>query len=176
MKSKEPEEIKNYFVAIYNNYEALKLSDGSGMIPKSELKYFIKCDFYKQSSSGLHNFYKNYVYDSNLNRIEENIIEFDGLLCMIKEEEQWNVISGTTNALIISTTIKDRLGIEKLIRFYNANHDGSGFKSLLEHLSLLNRFASHNAVDEYKIINKEMVKKDEQIKILSEQIKRKKKV
>lgn len=136
-----------YFdVALHENFIANNITIG-GVSANAKVKFFIRSIFYRTSSTGKNEFYKNLLFDSNYKRIKNNSIVWEGITCRIQEEEIWGSIDNKSNSnyLIIRAFITDKTSIEEEYRFIVGDHDGKVFQKILDILKMLVLVGSHNA-------------------------------
>ena len=102
---------------IYDNFEIVDLNSVDACLHR-DISYFIYTSFHNISPSRLHRYYSHKVFDNNLNRIENNTLDFYGIKCLINENEYWLPFFKNSHAVAIKVNITDRKNGFSIL-FYN---------------------------------------------------------
>lgn len=107
--------------------------------------FFIKSYFIKKSGGQrLYSYYRNAFFDSNHKLIENNKLVFNDIICSIEEAEKWKAINGNHHDVVLTTTIKDKLGLELPKIFPSGGYKPQDrFKRLFLYIKLLQEAGTH---------------------------------
>ena len=154
-------EDKNYYIAVNETFEVKKLSE-MGIIADPKIKFLIKCVFVRKSSSLKTSYYRN-----ELINIDDNTILWNGISCIINEDEYWCLVENPShNGVALTATIKDRLNNPLEIKFDNTNHDDCAYQELFKYILDLNEYSTHDSVLAIKNRDSKILKLKEKIKAL----------
>lgn len=136
---------KDYIVAIYSTGDAISLSHATGL-PQAEVRYLVRCQFVESTSSGENAYYKNTVYTPAMEKVEGNKLQWEGIECILEEDETWSYLRGNWKSMLINFAITDKLGVTEQDKVDNATHNGVGFKVLMEKMCKLSACETHKAL------------------------------
>ena len=133
---------------IYDNFEVVKLNSADPCLHR-DISYFIHTSFHSFSSSRKYKYYSHKVFDNNLNRIENNTLAFDKIICHINENEYWLPYFKNSHAVAIKVNITDKRQNAKMINFRNDNFKRNGIRNICKYIQTLSAKHGHEeAIDD----------------------------
>lgn len=133
----------------------------------SKLKFIIKCDFVRTSSTLKTNYYSNQLYDSNNDRLIDNTFIWNEITCTILEDEIWTLVKKPShNGVALTAIIKDKLNNSLEMQFDNTNHDDCAYQELFNYILDLKEYSTHYSVLEIKNRDSKILELKEKINTL----------
>ena len=136
---------KDYIVAIYSTGDVISMSHAT-RLPQAEVRYLVRCQFVDSTYSGENAYYKNLVYTPAMDKVEGNKLQWEGIECVLEENEKWSYLRGSWKSMLINFSITDKLGVTEQFVADNAYHNGCGFKVLMKKLRQLAACDTHKAL------------------------------
>lgn len=147
-----------HYVIFTSNNEILKLNTLNSFF-RQDIKLVIKRTFIKTSGGKReYDYFKNQILDKDLKLKRNNSFDWNGIKCQIIGDEIWSdiVIGLTSQSVILSLKITDRLKRENIIRYNMAKT--YVFEQIKNDLVIIDRVGTHQALIEIKKLNDEIIK------------------
>jgi hypothetical protein len=153
---------KSIFLAVYNTGIVIDLS-GLTDLPGLDLVYLIHCKFRKWTGGqSCFAYYDNRIFDSQHDRIVDNIIDWSGIKCQFEELEYWGPVKEGSlhQGIILKINIWDELNNLKTLTF-DVSYPKIRYRSFQEIFTYLNRLKQARTFHAFNLLeekDKEIVK------------------
>jgi hypothetical protein len=135
-------ELNDIHYLIYEDFSFINLCK-TNTTQELQPLFYLKSIQNKEKARLTINFYINTLFDSNHDRINDNILKYNGIKCEFSSIEVWDT---NINELVIKATITDRLGKIKDLNVKQTKYY-ERFVDLFDYLKKLNDLDTHKAVE-----------------------------